>query len=199
MGSCLRNSREVVKRSERPDHASREHGWAMGITQASWRSVVTAPKDLYAEFPDLPFSEDEIYRAYRRLVPDEEARENAQRLVRLPTELRAEAEALLSKGGAAQLRNLVVDDDVFASLAVESPAMEDRVRIFLERRWVDAELAMRRRLLARGSRSRRTTPVHAVTEEAARFAAELRRDWERCLDKVRHRTAHSRGEEKGRP
>ena len=88
--------------------------------------------DIDAWLPDLPFSEDELVEAYCRLYPEAVARDYAARLHALPGEMRATLRKRAAETPEFEWPRLFVGDDVFASLALGSPALRERVMAYKE-------------------------------------------------------------------
>jgi hypothetical protein len=94
--------------------------------------------------PDLPFTEAEVRRALALAVPDEQARELAREIARLPVEAAAMAEAAKAarqRGSTDPLEinppSWYVGDELLALLACISDALAARVDRLMEKRWQD--------------------------------------------------------------
>lgn len=143
--------------------------------------------DMNQNFPGLPFTADELTRAYLRFVPLEEAQRNAARLLSLPAEIKCQADAALELGddAAGTIPYLHVRDEIFASLALESEELARRVNAFVNERWAHV-----RRSLEEGYRLMfGISDSDPLPEELTRAVDEtlrrLRRTWLDCIDRVR--------------
>lgn len=138
-------------------------------------------------FPDLPFTVEELTRAYERFVPTDEARACAERLRDLPQQMRLEARNREQEGpeAAGSIAYLVIKDEIFASLALESAELRARVAAFMAERWVATE-----RSLAQAHRRMRRIPEDAPLPDRVQARIEedvagLKESWRNCLERVK--------------
>jgi hypothetical protein len=148
----------------------------------------------------LPFSEEEFYRAFRLLEPDREAREGAAFVVEVVREAREQAEnARLAFASASQhgrsmgVPSWFIGEGAFALLALVSDDLRVRVDAYKRAQWEGQREQLLRNGLYRpgGVILRAPTPeVHAevearITEEAAEWSALV----ERTAEWLRRRQA----------
>jgi hypothetical protein len=107
---------------------------------------------------DLPFTEVEVCRALRLMMPPGEARTLAREIAQLPAQTAALAEQaeVARQGGSTDPHEInapqwYVSDEIFALLSCVSDAIAARVDRFMEQRWerefqscVQGELLRRR-------------------------------------------------------
>jgi len=143
--------------------------------------------DVAAIIPDLPFSEEEWYLAYKHLYPDTEAREYARRLVALPGQLRAEAREHLKSDPMHPVPLLYIDHDVLAVLAMVSVELGRRVQEYMEAGFAEGAMNYQRGLLLKRGLPKNADPPEDVRDEVRRFHDEMRADWTASLTRARQR------------
>lgn len=137
----------------------------------------------------LPFSEDEFYRAFRLVESDGEAREAAAFVVQVVHRAKEQDKAARlavaagsqTSGGATW----VIGDEAFALLALVSDDLRARVDAYMRAQWEELREQWLRNGLYRpgGVILREPTPeVHAEVE--ARLAATAA-EWEKLLERTR--------------
>lgn len=138
----------------------------------------------------LPFSEEEFYRAFRLLESDTEAREGAAFVVQVVREANEQAErarlaiaAGSQDGSSTRVASWVIGDGAFALLALVSNELRVRVDAHMRAQWEGQREQLLRNGLYRpgGVILRAPTPeVHAevearITEAAAEWGALVER------------------------
>lgn len=153
--------------------------------------------DLSDEFPEIPFTVEELTRAYLRFVPPDEARANAIALLKLPNTMRLKAESTLSLGASAagKVAYLHIADEIFAALALESEDLAARVQAMLKKRWQHT-----RRSLEEGYRQllaiHQTDPLPAgIAGQIEHTLSRLQMEWLACVERVRKGEARLCGDE----
>lgn len=147
--------------------------------------------DVAAIIPDLPFTEEEWYLAYKRLYPEAEAREYARRLGELPSQLRAEARENLKSDPLHPVPLLHVDHDLLAVLGSVTAELGRRVQESMEARFAEAAVNYQHGLLVRRGLPKHADPPQEVLDEVRRLCDELRADWEARLGRARERLGYS--------
>lgn len=143
--------------------------------------------DVAEIIPDLPFSEEEWYQAYKRLYPVAEARDYARRLVELPKRLRAEVREGLTADPQHSIPVLHIDHDVLVVLATVSADLERRVGAYMEARFAEAATNHQHGLLLRRGLSKDADPPDDVRAAVRAFHAALTREWTERLSLARQR------------
>lgn len=152
----------------------------------------------------LPFSEEEFYRAFRLVEQDGEARENAAfvvQTVRTANEQTARARLAIAAGSQDRsetaLTTWIIEDVAFALLALVSDHLGARVDAYMRARWDELREQWLRDGLYRGSGVflREATPeVHAEVE--ARISDRVA-EWRELLESIRAEVEQLRGQAPG--
>jgi hypothetical protein len=141
---------------------------------------------------DLPFSEDEFYRAFRLLESEAEAREAAAFVVQVVRKANEQAQrarlALTSgthDGSSMGVPAWVIEDGAFALLALVSDDLRERVEAYMHARWeADREHLLRNRLY-RGRGVFLREPTAEVYAEVEAQTAETAAEWHALVERVR--------------
>jgi hypothetical protein len=134
----------------------------------------------YIDEKDLPFTEDELFRAFALTDGEQVARDAARTLAeRLPSGT--------YEGGWS------IADEGFAALALLSEDLRERVDAYMAagwegRRWLAVRAALRREGLPPDSEPT-PTAIRAADEEIARYVADWRRGCAALAEWVRRRQA----------
>jgi hypothetical protein len=153
---------------------------------------------------DLPFSEEEFYRAFRLVQSEKKARSSAAFVVQMVNEVneRAERARLARERGSQNPQELqvpvwIVGDGAFALLALVSDDLRTRVDAYMRGQLESQrEPALRDRLYRPGGTILRepTPEVHAEVDALlAGYAAEWTRLCERTRADVERRQKRQRG------
>lgn len=147
--------------------------------------------DFIAE--QLPFSEDEFYRAFRLLESDTEAREDAAFIVQVVREANEQAEAARlafaadseGKGRSAGLPTWVIEDGAFALLALVSEDLRLRVEAYMRAQWEGLREQWIRNALYRPGGGILGEPTPEVYAELEAKSAQAEADWRDQVKKTR--------------
>jgi hypothetical protein len=149
----------------------------------------------------LPFSEDEFYRAFRLVESDREAREGAAfvvQVVRQATE-QNEAARLAVAAGSQNSGGVswVIGDGAFALLALVSEDLRVRVDAYMRTRWEEwREQWLRGGLYRPGGLVLRDPTPEVYAEVEARIAATAA-EWSELLERTRADVQSRAGEPVG--
>lgn len=149
--------------------------------------MLTGPID-----QDLPFSEEEFYRAFRLLESDGEAREGAAfvvQVVRKANEGAARARLARERGSQdlheMQIPVWVIPDEFFALLALVSDDLRARVDAYMRAEWEgQREQLLRNGLYRPGGTFLREPTPEAHAEADARIAS-CEAEWTARCERVR--------------
>jgi hypothetical protein len=140
----------------------------------------------------LPFSEEEFYRAFRLLESDAEARQAAAfvvEVVRKANELAERARLTLTSGthdgSSIGVPTWVIGDGVFALLALVSDDLRERVEAYMHAQWeADREDMVRNRLYRGGGVFLREPTAEVYAEVEAEIAAKAA-EWRALAERTR--------------
>lgn len=140
----------------------------------------------------LPFSEEEFYRAFRLVESDAEAREAAAFVVQAVRKANEQAErarlALTSgthDGSSMGVPTWVIGDGAFALLALVSDDLRERVEAYMHAQWeADREHLLRNRLYRGGGVFLREPTAEVYAEVEAQIA-ETAAEWRALVERTR--------------
>lgn len=145
---------------------------------------------------ELPFSEEEFFRAFCLAVPEEEAREIARHiawLVHNAAHKNALVEEARRQGSTnpaeIQRTTWVVDSLYFAFLTLLSDDLRERVNRFMRNRWDSERPNLTRAALHRAGMSVLAQPTPAITAQVEAQIATYEADWRRVCEEAQRRTA----------
>jgi hypothetical protein len=149
---------------------------------------------------DLPFSEDEFYRAFRLLEPDHEAREGAAFVVQVVREANegAARARLARERGSQDLQEMqipvwVIPHEVFALLALLSDDLRARVDAYMRAQWEEEREQLLRNGLYRPGGTILREPTPEVHAEADARIASYEAEWIARCERVRADAERLRG------
>lgn len=137
----------------------------------------------YIDANDLPFTEDELFRAFALMHDEQFAREAARGIAEL-----------LSDGTYDEAWS--ISDEVFAALSLLSDELRDRVEAYMRPQWERMRPSLIHSALRREGLSPAADPtasaVRAADEEIAHYLAEWQRGRSALADWVKRRLAGER-------
>lgn len=141
---------------------------------------------------ELPFSEEEFFRAFCLIQPEEEARKNARfvgEMVRDVIEKREQAFQAQERGSTdpdeTRIPAWVIGDGAFALLAMLSDDLCARVDAFMRNRWQAERLALTRNALYRPDGSILREPTPEVIADVDAVLASYAAGWKRTRKEMR--------------
>jgi hypothetical protein len=136
------------------------------------------------DIEQLPLSEQELFVAYRRLVGERDAAENARKVAGLAAELQRKDAVLARSQEPGEIRSLVLEDRVLASLSLASQHARRRIAAYKARQWALAAANYRRDLLRAAALPENGDAPPQVRDQVERFRGTLEASWNRVLTEV---------------
>lgn len=143
---------------------------------------------------DLPFTEEEFYRAFRLVDSEVGAREAASYTAALVRDTAARVDAARqarergeTDPSAVAEPNWYIGDEAFALLALVSDDLRERVDACMEARWEDERAAITRAALHRNGRLITSDPTEAERAEVDAEIVSYRTAWTRLCQRVERR------------
>lgn len=138
----------------------------------------------------LPFCEEEFYRAFRLLGSDPEAREGAAFVVKVVREANEQAERarLALASGSQEIRGVpswCIGDVAFALLTLVSDDLRVRVDAYMRAQWEGEREQMLRNGLYRPGGVVLREPTAEVYAEVDARIAEMAAEWTALVEKTR--------------
>jgi hypothetical protein len=138
----------------------------------------------------LPFSEEEFYRAFRLVEPEAEAREGAAfvvQVVRKANEQAEQARLALAAGGqdGGGTPNLVIGNGAFALLALVSDNLRMRVDAYMRAQWEALREQWLRDGLYRPGGVILREPTPEIYAEVEARIAETAAEWRELVERTR--------------
>lgn len=149
---------------------------------------------------DLPFSEDEFFRAFCLVQSEQEARESARyvsEIVRSTPEGAERARAAREQGSDDPVEIAEpawhIGDGAFALLAMVSGELRTRVEDYMRGRWEAERPSLLRATLHRAGRSIHAEPGAEDLEAVERVIGSYEAEWRQVCDRMQAEAEHHAG------
>jgi hypothetical protein len=136
---------------------------------------------------DLPFSEEEFYRAFALIQGEEEARENARYLSSVVRQSYEQEAVMDLPPRAINHPTWAISDEGFALLGFVSDELRHRVERYMHNRWEAEREELIRNRLYRPSGSILAMPDQEVLDEVSQVLHEYAEEWRKTIERMRSR------------